>query len=46
MEAITVLEGEGRAWLQDDDLVPLRPGVTLVLSPTFGIGLGPPAISR
>ena len=34
METITVLEGEGEAWLEDDnDLVPLKPGVTLVLRP-------------
>jgi quercetin dioxygenase-like cupin family protein len=32
MEIITVLEGEGEAWLEGgDDLVPLKPGVTLVL---------------
>src|SRR5262245_44113302 len=34
METITVLEGQGEAWLQDrQDLVPLKPGVTLVLRP-------------
>ena len=34
MESLTVLEGEGEAWLEDDnDLVPLKPGVTLVLRP-------------
>ena len=32
METITVLEGEGEAWLEgQDDVVALRPGVTLVL---------------
>src|SRR5262249_30617587 len=34
METITVFEGQGEAWLQDaHDLVPLEPGVTLVLRP-------------
>lgn len=34
METITVLEGQGEAWLQDSqDLIPLKPGVTLVLRP-------------
>ena len=34
METITVLEGEGEAWLEGSgDLVALKPGVTLVLSP-------------
>ncbi len=34
LETITVLEGEGEAWLQgSDSLVQLRPGVTLVLPP-------------
>ena len=32
MEIITILEGEGEAWLEDTDgLVALRPGVSLVL---------------
>ena len=32
METITVLEGEGEAWLEGSDVtVALRPGVTLVL---------------
>jgi quercetin dioxygenase-like cupin family protein len=32
METITVLEGEGEAWLEGhDDVVALQPGVTLVL---------------
>lgn len=32
MEIITVIEGEGEAWLEDTDgIVALRPGVTLVL---------------
>jgi quercetin dioxygenase-like cupin family protein len=34
LETITILEGEGEAWLQGSDaLVQLRPGVTLVLTP-------------
>ena len=34
LETITVLEGEGEAWLQgSDELVRLQPGVTLVLTP-------------
>src|SRR5262250_143829 len=34
METITVLEGQGEAWLEDQDgLVALAPGVTLVLKP-------------
>jgi quercetin dioxygenase-like cupin family protein len=34
LETITVLEGEGEAWLQgSDEVVPLKPGVTLVLTP-------------
>ena len=34
MEIITVLEGEGEAWLEGGDgLVALKPGVTLVLPP-------------
>jgi quercetin dioxygenase-like cupin family protein len=34
LETITVLEGQGEAWLQDrDEIVPLQPGVTLVLPP-------------
>jgi quercetin dioxygenase-like cupin family protein len=34
LETITVLEGQGEAWLQgSDELVPLKPGVTLVLTP-------------
>jgi quercetin dioxygenase-like cupin family protein len=34
LETITVLEGEGEAWLQDsDELVALKPGMTLVLRP-------------
>ncbi len=34
LETITVLEGEGEAWLQGrDELVDLKPGVTLVLDP-------------
>ena len=32
MEVITVLEGHGEAWIEgSDDIVALRPGVTLVL---------------
>jgi quercetin dioxygenase-like cupin family protein len=32
LETITVLDGEGEAWLQGSDaIVPLKPGVTLVL---------------
>lgn len=32
METITILEGKGEAWLEgSDDIVPLRPGMTLVL---------------
>ena len=32
METITVLEGRGEAWLEgSDEVVPLHPGVTLVL---------------
>ena len=34
LETITVLEGEGEAWLEGSaDLVALKPGVTLVLPP-------------
>ena len=34
LETITVLEGNGEAWLQgSDELVQLKPGVTLVLTP-------------
>jgi quercetin dioxygenase-like cupin family protein len=34
LETITVLEGNGEAWLQgNDELVQLEPGVTLVLTP-------------
>jgi quercetin dioxygenase-like cupin family protein len=34
LETITVLEGQGEAWMQGSDaLVPLQPGVTLVLTP-------------
>ena len=34
MECITVLEGEGEAWVEDHgDLIALKPGVTLVLPP-------------
>jgi quercetin dioxygenase-like cupin family protein len=34
LETITVLEGQGEAWLYgSDDLVALHPGVTLVLTP-------------
>jgi quercetin dioxygenase-like cupin family protein len=34
MECITVLEGEGEAWMEGcDRLIPLKPGVTLVLPP-------------
>jgi quercetin dioxygenase-like cupin family protein len=34
METITVLEGQGEAWMQDaPDLILLGPGVTLVLRP-------------
>ena len=34
LETITVLAGQGEAWLEDsDDLVALKPGVTLVLTP-------------
>jgi quercetin dioxygenase-like cupin family protein len=34
LETITVLEGNGEAWLQGhDELVQLEPGVTLVLTP-------------
>jgi quercetin dioxygenase-like cupin family protein len=34
METITVLEGQGEAWMEgSDDLVRLTPGVTLVLQP-------------
>jgi quercetin dioxygenase-like cupin family protein len=34
LETITVLEGQGEAWLQgSDDIVPLKPVVTLVLIP-------------
>jgi quercetin dioxygenase-like cupin family protein len=34
METITVLEGQGEAWMEDSkDLIPLEPGVTLVLLP-------------
>ena len=32
METITILEGQGEAWLEgSDDVVQLKPGVTLVL---------------
>ena len=32
LEVLTVLEGHGEAWMEDtDNLVPLAPGVTLVL---------------
>ncbi|MEM7748551.1 MAG: cupin domain-containing protein [Pseudomonadota bacterium] len=32
METITILEGQGEAWLEgSDDIVELKPGVTLVL---------------
>lgn len=47
LETITVLEGEGEAWLEGrEGLVALRPGVTLVLPPNvrhwFGAtGTGP-----
>ena len=34
LETITVLDGEGEAWMEGSDgLVPLKPGVTLVLPP-------------
>ncbi|MEM9360422.1 MAG: cupin domain-containing protein [Pseudomonadota bacterium] len=34
METITILEGQGEAWLEgSDDIVQLKPGVTLVLPP-------------
>jgi quercetin dioxygenase-like cupin family protein len=34
METITVLEGHGEAWIEgSDELVSLKPGVTLVLQP-------------
>jgi quercetin dioxygenase-like cupin family protein len=34
LEIITILEGEGEAWLQGrGELVPLKPGVTLALPP-------------
>jgi quercetin dioxygenase-like cupin family protein len=34
LETTTVLEGEGEAWMQgSDEIVPLKPGVTLVLTP-------------
>jgi mannose-6-phosphate isomerase-like protein (cupin superfamily) len=32
METLTVLEGQGEAWIEgDDDLIPISPGTTLVL---------------
>ena len=32
MEILTVLEGQGEAWIEgDDDLIPISPGTTLVL---------------
>jgi transglutaminase-like putative cysteine protease len=35
METITVLDGEGEAWIEDrDELIPLKPGVTLVITPS------------
>jgi quercetin dioxygenase-like cupin family protein len=34
LQAITVLEGQGEAWMQDfDKLIPLTPGITLVIPP-------------
>ena len=34
METITVLEGQGEAWIEgSEDLVFLKPGVTLILQP-------------
>jgi mannose-6-phosphate isomerase-like protein (cupin superfamily) len=36
MECITVLEGEGEAWMEGHDgLIPLNPGVTLVIPPNL-----------
>ena len=36
MECITVLEGEGEAWVEDhSELIALKPGVTLVLPPSL-----------
>lgn len=36
METITVLEGRGEAWIEDSaDLIPLAPGITLVLLPNI-----------
>jgi quercetin dioxygenase-like cupin family protein len=32
MEVITVLEGQGEAWIEgDDNLIPIFPGITLVM---------------
>lgn len=36
MECITVLEGAGEAWMEGHDgLIPLNPGVTLVIPPNL-----------
>ena len=31
MEVITVLEGQGEAWIEGDDLIPITPGTTLAV---------------
>jgi quercetin dioxygenase-like cupin family protein len=33
MEALTILEGEGEAWMEGRDIFPVSPGMTLVFPP-------------